>query len=109
MKPCMIACTSVRTSSASPPALDAIGVVPLVMDAGETFDTAALAGSTKSVSSRPMSASASASRTSTSADGSENRISSSVRTAIFATLAQRSVTRLKSNLVIGFGAPSPTQ
>ena len=60
------------------------GGTPLVIDAGDTFDTAACAGSMKSTSMRSMTARANSSRTRASADGDENRASSSVMTAIAA-------------------------
>ena len=79
--------------------------MPLVMDAGETSATAAFAGSMKSVSSRAITASARALRTRASADGFEKRISSSVRTAIDATLEKPKVMVAKSNLVRGLALP----
>src|SRR5690606_35460851 len=99
---------SARIESASPPE-DGTAVAPLVMDAGDTLVAAALAGSTKSMSIRSITAPASASRTRRSADGLEKRISSLVRTEIAATLFHRSSVAVKSNELSGFGAPSPTQ
>src|SRR5699024_5167038 len=66
------------------------GVTPLVMDAGDAVAPvpAALSGSTKSVSIRSMTAAASSSRTNASAPGLLKRASSSVITAMPATLAQ---------------------
>ena len=99
---------SARTPSTPVPA-EVIGVPALVIDAGLTPATAAFAGSMKSMSSRARSASASDCRTRRSADGLLKRTSSSVSTAMFATFAKPKVREVKSKLVSGFGAPSPTQ
>ena len=100
--------TSSRISSAVLPD-ELIGVGTFVIDAGDTFDDAVLSGSMKSMSSRSRSAAARESRTIISADGLESRRTSSVTTAILATLSGASVVREKSNAVSGFGLPSPTQ
>src|SRR5688500_18385682 len=86
-----------RMSSGSEPVGPVTGVTPFKRPAGETLATAALSGSNRSESIRSITQSANESRTSISADGSENRANSCAMTAMAATLVNGTVVALKAN------------
>src|SRR5699024_6056483 len=99
---------SARTSSAVLPD-EITGVTPLVIEPGDTFATAAFAGSMKSVCMRERGDAADWSRRIASPDGLEARSVSSFATAMLATFNGSSVLRSKSKVVSGLAFPSPTQ
>ena len=99
---------SQRRSSASTPVATLVPA-PLVIDAGDTFATAATSGSMNCSSRNCAMAAARSALTSASAEGFEKRTSSSVRTTMPATLAHLSVAVEKVILPSGLATPSPTQ
>src|SRR5215471_19811053 len=88
--------------------LGVIGVMPFVIEAGDTLLTAATDGSTNWRSTNCVSPRARSVRTTSSAAGFENLTSSSVSTEIAAAFAHLSVMVSKAMDVIGLGAASPT-